>query len=371
VKYIVGVQALEPLQLLERTHVRWRARRLLYFSGCDYFRMASHPAVLRAVRHGLSKFGLNVAASRLTTGHHKVYAQLESALADYFKATAALLVSNGYVTSTVVAQALAGQFTHVLLDERAHAALVDAAGQFGAPVRRFDHRHAAALQAEARRCGRNAKVIVLTDGMFSHDGSVAPLREYVKRLPASTWFLVDDAHGAGVLGEQGRGTVESEGVGRARVIQCATLSKAFGVYGGAVLGSVALRKAILERSRAFMGCTPLPLPLASGALVSIELLKRSQRARERLHSNAGRLKAQLRAAGFSVPDFPGPIVALLPRSVVQADAIRRSLLCAGIYPPYLCYGGVAAGYFRFVVSSEHTQAHLQTLVRALRPFAPL
>jgi len=368
VKYTVNVNALEPLQLSGRNQVLWRGRKLLYFSGCDYFRMACHPAVVRAVRDGLNQFGLNVAASRLTTGHHKVYAQVESALANYFKAPAALLVSNGYVTSTVVAQALAGQFTHVLLDERAHAALADAAGQFGVSVMRFAHRDAAALQAEVGKCGRGAKVIVLTDGMFSHDGSVAPLREYFKRLPARTWFLVDDAHGAGILGKRGRGTLEHEGVGRARVVQCVTLRKAFGVYGGAVLGSVALRNAILERSRAFMGCTPLPLPLANAALKSIAVLKQSRSVRECLHKNALWLKAQLREAGFTVPELPGPIVAVHPRSRVQASAIRRGLLGAGIYPPYLRYGGVTDGYFRFVVSSEHTQSQLGRVVSALRAF---
>jgi 7-keto-8-aminopelargonate synthetase-like enzyme len=259
----------------------------------------------------------------------------------------------------------------VLLDERAHAALVDAAGQFGAIVRRFAHRDAVTLQAEVRKCGRGAKVMVLTDGMFSHDGSVAPMREYLRRLPASTWFLVDDAHGAGVLGQQGRGTLELEGVGRARVIQCVTLSKAFGVYGGAVLGSAALRKAILERSRAFMGCTPLPLPLANAALKSIEVLKRDKFARTRLLRNAAWLKGELRNAGFAVPDLPGPIVALHPKPSARANAMRRALLAAGIYPPYLRYGGVAAGYFRFVISSEHSQAQLRNLMRTLKRFGQI
>lgn len=362
------MNALEPLQLSGRNHVRWRGRRLLYFSGCDYFRLASHPAVRRAVRDGLKQFGLNVAASRLTTGHHALYTQLESALARYFKAPAALLVSNGYVTSTVVAQALAGQFTHVLLDERAHAAMLDAAGHFGVPVRRFAHRNAAALRDQVRRCGRGAKVIVLTDGMFSHDGSAAPLRDYLKCLPASAWLLVDDAHGAGVLGKHGRGSLEHEGVERARVIQCVTLSKAFGVYGGAVLGTKALTNAILERSRAFMGCTPMPLPLANGAITSVALLQRSPSAWHRLHISAAWLKVQLRVAGFAVPQFPGPIVAVHPKSATQATAIRRALLAAGIYPPYVRYGGATAGYFRFVISSEHTSAQLRKVVAALRPF---
>ena len=109
---------LESLQQVERNFVRWHGRKFVYFSGCDYFRLASHPTVLKAAVAGLTKFGLNVAASRLTTGHHKIYELLERQLADFFKVEDALLLSSGYLTGTVVAQALAGNFSHALADER-------------------------------------------------------------------------------------------------------------------------------------------------------------------------------------------------------------------------------------------------------------
>src|SRR5215469_18854307 len=111
--------ALEPLQQLGGCRVRWRERELIYFSGCDYFRMAEHPAVLKAAADGVKKFGLNVAASRVTTGHHKIYEELERELAKFFDAEDALLVPTGYVTGIIVAQALAGNFSDLLLDERA------------------------------------------------------------------------------------------------------------------------------------------------------------------------------------------------------------------------------------------------------------
>ncbi len=362
----------EPLQQIERTCVRWRGRKLVYFSGCDYFRLASHPAVLRAAADGLKRFGLNVAASRLTTGNHRIYEELEAALAKFFGAPEALLVSGGYPTSTVVAQALAGEFSQVLMDERAHPALLDAAGYFGCPIVKFKHRDPEDLKRvvkklPGRRPALRRKIIVLTDGMFSHDGSAAPLKAYLKVLPRAAQLLVDDAHGAGVLGATGKGTLELEGVSRARIIQCVTLSKAFGVYGGAVLGTRALREKILARSRAFIGCTPLPLPLANAALQSVKTLTGGAKLRARLHRNATQVKAALRRAGLAVPNLPGPVIAIHPRSEAETRALRRRLLAAGIYPPFLKYPGAEQGFFRFVISSEHTRAQLDQLVAALAP----
>lgn len=351
------------MQQVDRNFVRWRGRKLVYFSGCDYFRLASHPSVLKAAALGLKKFGLNVAASRLTTGHHHLYEQLERQLATFFGAPDALLLSGGYPTSTVVAQALAGEFSHLLLDERAHPALQDAALHFGCPVVKFKHRDAEDLKQVAARNG--GKLIVLTDGMFSHDGSVAPLKAYLKVLPRDAQLLVDDAHAGGILGATGKGTLELEGVTRARIIQCVTLSKAFGVYGGAVLGTRELRQRILKRSRAFIGCTPLPLPLANAALESVKILRRGAKLRARLHRNAEYLKTALRKAGLVIPELPGPIVALHTKSEQETQDLRRRLLRAGIYPPFLKYAGAEKGFFRFVVSSEHTRAQLDGVVAAL------
>ncbi|MGH7953980.1 MAG: aminotransferase class I/II-fold pyridoxal phosphate-dependent enzyme, partial [Limisphaerales bacterium] len=263
------MNGLESLQQVERTCVRWRGRKLIYFSGCDYFRLASHPAILKAADDGLKKFGLNVAASRLTTGHHKIYELLERQLAEFFGAQDALLVPNGYMTGIIVAQALAGNFSHALVDERAHPALLDAANQFDCPILKFKHRDAGDLaraikvaQASClfKQAGslRHYRPIVLTDGMFSHDGSVAPLKNYLKCVPRDGMILMDDAHGAGVLGKTGKGAPEFENVSRRQIIQCVTLSKAFGVFGGVILGMRDLREKILSRSRAFIGSTPLP-----------------------------------------------------------------------------------------------------------------
>lgn len=356
----------EPLQQVDRVFVRSRGRRLVYFAGCDYYRLASHPRVLAAVRRGLKAFGLNVSASRKTTGNHALYVELERELARFFQGEQAVLVDNGYMTNIAVAQALRGEFTHVLMDARSHSSVADAAVLLGAKLVTFAHRDVADFSRRLGKLGAGSRPIVFTDGMFSHDGSVAPLAEYLAVLPANAALLVDDAHGAGVLGVGGQGTPSHCGVRDARVIQTVTLSKAFGAFGGAIVGSRAVADAVLSKSRCFTGATPVPLPLAAGALESLRVFRANPRLQERLHENAAWLKARVRAGGRELPDAPGPILPVIPTSAQSAERLKRRLIAAGIHPPFIRYpGGPEGGYFRFVVSSEHTRKQLAALAGAL------
>jgi len=355
----------EPLQQMDRTYVRYRGRKLAYFAGCDYYRMASHPKVLQAIQGGLSQFGLNVAASRLTTGNHKIFGRLEEKIADFFGVETATLGANGYATNLIVAQAFAGEFSHAILDERAHVSLVDAAQFLNCPILKFKHRNPMDLAALLHRLG-HIKPLLLTDGLFSHDGGIAPLEEYVRLLPHDGMILVDDAHGAGVLGAGGQGTLEHAGLPRRSIIQTITLSKAFGVYGGAALGPAELRDKIIARSHLFVGNTPLPLPLAQAAITSMSVFQRNAAMRRRLVRNTRLVKKRLRAANFDVFDNPSPIVPFVPKDAEQAAKLRSSLLAAGIFPALIKYpGGPENGYFRFVISSEHTAEQLKSLVDVL------
>ena len=356
----------EPLQQIDRTYVRFRGRRLSYFAGCDYFRLASHPEVVAALKQGAALYGLNVSASRMTSGNHHLYLALEQALARFFDAPAALLVPTGYLSNLVLAQALVGGFSHALIDERAHASLQDAARLLECPILQFRHQSPDHLAACVQRCGPGARLVLLTDGLFAHDGSVAPLAAYTAALPRDALLWVDDAHGAGILGRTGKGSLEFARIGRQRVVQTITLSKAFGTYGGAVLGPQKLRRQILERSHLFTGSTPLPLPVANAALTAVRLLGQDPRLRERLAANGSRVKNGLRAAGISVPETPGPIIRVEPPNEKAARRLRRVLLQGGIYPSSLVYPVTSRKrYFRFAISSEHTRAQLTRLLDAL------
>lgn len=358
----------DALQQVDRTCVLVRGRKLTYFAGCDYLRLASHPEVLAAVHEGLDRYGLNVAASRKTTGNHALYGDLESALARFAGVPATTLLSSGYVTNLVATQALAGSIDGAIIDERAHAALHDAAMALGCPVAAFAHRNVTSAINALNSLGTRGRVLLLTDGLFSHSGEIAPLDAYLRKLATRVTLLVDDAHGFGILGKQGRGTLEFLGIAPdSRVIQTVTLSKAAGVYGGAILGERAIRDRILAASRHFTGNTPLPPPLAAGAIQAMEVLRRhGGPMRRRLHFNASHVKAALRDAGLSFPDGPGPILALHPVTAAAAARTQRALIAAGIHPPFIRYGDSGPGYFRFVISSEHSAAQLDALVDTLR-----
>ncbi|HTD66251.1 MAG TPA: pyridoxal phosphate-dependent aminotransferase family protein [Candidatus Limnocylindria bacterium] len=356
----------ETLQQIDRTCVRYRGRKLLYFGGCDYFRMASHPEVLHALHEGADKFGLNVAASRLTTGNHVLFGQLEEELAKFFGVERAALLSNGYASNLAFTQSFAEHFTHALLDERSHGSPKDAAQFLRCSVSTFGHRDAQDFRRILKSFGRSARPLVLTDGMFSHDGSLAPLNEYLEALPKRGMLLVDDAHGAGTVGKTGRGTPEVCGVRDERLVQTISLSKAFGVYGGAVLGSGKVIETLQERSRIFTGNTPVPLPLANATLASIRILRRDPLLRARLRANTLRIKSALRAANLPAVENASPIVAITPKTKPHAARLSRTLLRAGIFPPLIRYpGGPRDGYFRFAISSEHTAKQLDILADVL------
>jgi 7-keto-8-aminopelargonate synthetase-like enzyme len=357
-----------PLETAGVSEVLFRGRKLVHFSGCDYFRLSHDPRLAAAAKKSLDDTGLNVAASRLTTGDRAVYHELEAALQKFFRCEAALVLSDGYRAPLAVAQAFAGEFTRAFVDELAHGSSLDAAQMLGCPVVKYPHRDLAALKKLLARGGKKFRPVVLTDGMFSADGSIAPLREYLKILPRDGMMLVDDAHGVGLLGSDGRGTVELENVGREKIIQCGTLSKAFGAFGGIVLSSRAVRGKIMARSRSYAGATPLPPPLAGAAIAAVRILTAEKSRRKNIFLNTAWLRTELKNSGWKISETAGPIVRLPDLDPAEELRLKKRLLAAGIYPPYLKYGAAVRGSFRFVISSGHTRAQLQNLASTLRKF---
>lgn len=354
-----------PLRAASRTEVWSGRRRLAYFGGCDYFRLSSQPQVIAAANRAARAFGLGVAASRRTTGNHPLYEELEQGLADFFGVEAARLVGTGYVTNLTVAQALAGDFTHLLLDAGAHPSLHDAAAMFALPRRLYRAGDAADAVRQQRRLPADARCLVLTDGINATSGAAAPLAELRAGLRPESWLLVDDCHGLGTVGPTGRGTVELAGLAPERLLQTGTLSKAFGAFGGFILGSHVVI-ARLNGSRLFTGSTPPPLPLVAAALESLKLLRTRPALRERLNCNVTTVKSALHTAGRLETITPGPICRIVPRDAEDEARLRRRLLRAGVFPSFLNYPGLpAGGAFRFALSSEHTGRQVDALLAAV------
>lgn len=363
----------ETLSWTDQFHVLYRGRELLCFAGCDYLRLSEHPAVRAAINDTLARHGLTVAASRVTTGNHKLYPRLEQQLARFAGTEIAVLAPNGYTANLMAAQALAGKVNHVLVDERAHPSLLDAARLLECPIAAFKHRNVDDLKRRLTRLPASARPLVMTDGLFAGDGSIAPLAEQTAILPPTGWLLLDDAHGFGVLGKLGRGTPEWCDVRSDRIIQTISLSKALGVFGGAILTTREHGDQILTKSRLFAGSTPMPLPLVGGALAALEVLRTDTARRMRLVKNAARIKNAVRSAGIPVPDTPAPIVSVQMDSDPSAvGRFRKHLLAHGIYPTSARYpGSSASNRFRFVVSSEHTTQQIDQLAKALSSFADM
>ena len=349
--------------------VEERGRRLAYFAGCDYLRLSWHPE-LRAALSGGERSAVSAGASRATTGNLPVYVALERELARFFGVGGAVLTSTGYAAPLVAVQGLAREHTHVLLDEQAHACLNDAALLSGLPVARFPHLDVVGLKAAIQRSGRRARVLVLTDGVWSATGEVTPLGDYLEVIPAGSRLFVDDAHGAGVLGRRGRGTAEWAGLPPEAVVTTMTLSKAFGCFGGAVLASEATAAVIRANSRLYVGNTGIPPSLARAGLVALALMRREGgERRARMRGNAARIREVLpNSGGFGAASGieETPLVVCAPRGEAEVQRLVRRLRRSGIHPPLIRYpNGPTERFFRFAITSEHEPEMLERLVGVL------
>ncbi|HXA93811.1 MAG TPA: aminotransferase class I/II-fold pyridoxal phosphate-dependent enzyme, partial [Steroidobacteraceae bacterium] len=239
-------------------------RTLVDFSSNDYLGLAHHPAVAAAMSACAHRTGAGSGASHLVTGHGIEHARLEEELAAFLGRERALLFSTGYMANLGVMAALAGRGELVLLDRLSHASIIDGALLSGARFKRYTHGDAAAAE---RMLSENAEeaTVVATDGVFSMDGDIAPIQQLAKAAKTrKAWLVVDDAHGIGVLGGTGRGSVEHCGASADDVpVLVGTLGKAFGSFGAFVAGSRDLIEFLIQKARPYIYTTALPQPVAA------------------------------------------------------------------------------------------------------------
>jgi glycine C-acetyltransferase/8-amino-7-oxononanoate synthase len=340
---------------------------LVYFGGCDYFRLSGHPAVVQAIHEGLDEFGLNVAASRITTGNHALYGILEKRICEFFKAPDAVLVSSGYLANLVAAQGLSEDFQNSIMDRGAHTSLVDGSTLISPHSPLFyNHLDCHDLKSLLPVERKSESFVLLTDSVFSITGEVAPISDLLEILPEHSMMLLDESHGVGVMGETGRGVFENPLGSDERVIRSITFSKAFGVYGGAVVGARKWIRKMRENSRIYSGNTPLPLPIVCGILKSLELLDRSADFLIRLRKNIRKVQNSLKDCGFRFNREPVPILSLKPKDEAEAGSFHESLLNHGVYPTQVRYPSPRdTPVFRFALSSEHSPEHLEALVQSV------
>jgi 8-amino-7-oxononanoate synthase len=316
-------------------------------------------AIRRSTELAFARYGLTTAASRVTTGNHRLYERLESSAARFFGSESSLVLSSGYLANVAVGEGLRGLFHEAFVDDRCHGSLPAALRGGECRVTTFEHRSCADLRRKRGRVGRGKRVVIVTDGVFAADGAIAPLREYRQAMSPGDLLWVDDAHAAGVIGKGGRGSIEYAEIPREDVIQTITFSKAFGAYGGAVLCDRALRGRLLENSAAVIGNTPLPLPLAGACLKSLTLMTPARVAA--LQRN---IQVFWTEYSSTQPPWPTPIVRCVPSNPA---GLKNELRRNGIFPSHIQYpGGPPEGYFRFALSSRHTASQIRLLAQVLR-----
>ena len=357
------------LRFVDRTRVVHRGRTWLFFGGTDYHRLGRHPEVLRAFQEAAATEGLDCAGSRITTGNHPLLARLEAQAGRFLGGREAVLCSGGYLSNTVALEAVRADYQRFFLAEGAHASLAAPAETLPrGRVHRFrsgDPEHLTQLLRRRLRPGE--RPLVLTDGVLAGDGRLPPLRAYweaVRELDGR--LLVDDSHGMAVLGATGKGSPEEAGLPAEALIHTGTLSKGFGVFGGLVAGGPGFMAQVVERSRAFVGATPVPPPAAAAALRALEVLSAHPELITGLRARSLGLRARLAGLGYPGPDSPAPIFSITRRDEARNRHLGEVLERHGIYPTFINYpGSPPGGHFRFALSSAHSEADIERLVGAL------
>lgn len=346
-------------------------RELLSFCSNDYLGLASDPRLAESMREGTRRYGVGSGAAHLISGHSAAHHALEDELAALLGAGRALLFSTGYMANLGVLSALLGRGDTLLQDKLNHASLIDGATLCGAKLRRYRHGDMQGLQRMLD--GAEGQCLVASDGVFSMDGDLAPLSEMAnlaKQHDAA--LMVDDAHGFGVLGEQGRGSVAAAGLGFAEVpVYMATLGKALGTAGAFVAGSEDLIETLIQRARSYVYTTAMPAALAEATRTSLRIMAEEQWRRDHLQLLVKRFRDGAISFGLQVMDSSTPIQPVLLGDAETAvrwssSLLEQGILVTAIRPPTVPQGSAR---LRVTFSAAHQPEQVDRLLEAMRPLA--
>ena len=343
----------------------------LAFCSNDYLGLANHPQLIAALQQGAQQWGIGAGAAHLVSGHFAPHQQLEQQLAAFVGKPAALLFSTGYMANLGVVQALVGKGDTVFADKLNHSSLNDAMLLSRADLQRFRHGDMAQLAQMLERTTSGRKLII-TDAVFSMDGDIAPLPELAALCEQhDAWLLVDDAHGFGVLGEQGRGSVVHFGIASPRIIYMGTLGKAAGVSGAFVAAEPVVIDTLVNQARSYVYTTATPPALAVALLQSLQLIEQGDALRAHLHRLIERLRAGMNDLPWKLMPSATAIQPLLIGDNHQAlklsEGLReRGIWVAAIRPPTVPQG---TARLRITLSAAHAEADVERLIGALHELA--
>ena len=343
----------------------------LAFCSNDYLGLAHHPRLIAALQQGAQQWGVGAGAAHLVSGHFAPHHQLEQALAAFIGKPGALLFSTGYMANLGVVQALVGKGDTVFADKLNHASLNDAMLLSRAEVQRYRHGDVAQLEQLLEKTRRGRK-LVMTDAVFSMDGDIAPLPELLALCERhDAWLLVDDAHGFGVLGKHGRGTLSHFGLDSPRIIYMGTLGKAAGVFGAFVAAEQVVIDTLVNHARSYVYTTATPPALAGALLESLRLIGQGEELRAHLQELIARLRTGLGGLPWQLMPSETAIQPLLIGDNQQALQLSEALRAHGIWVPAIRPPTVPQGTarLRITLSAAHTAGDVDQLLGALHELA--
>ena len=340
-------------------------RDVVLLGSNNYLGLSTHPKVITAAVEATRTFGTGASGSRLISGNSELYTTLEANLAEAKGTEAALVFSSGYAANTSVIPVVAGEGDVVLSDALNHASIIDGCRLSRATKKVYQHcdvEHLKTLLSESTAFRRR---LIVTDGVFSMDGDIAPLPD-ICDLAAEhdAMVLVDDAHGFGVLGKDGGGTVAHFGLEGEGIIQMGTLSKAVGALGGYIAGSHALIELLVNRARGFIFTTGLPPATLAAANAALDLIRSAPDLRQRLFCHAKCLKAALMDLGYTILPSETQILPVILGSPQRATNVAEALLAEGVFAPAIRPPAVPTGTsrLRLTVMATHTEAEIQQAI---------
>lgn len=344
-----------------------------YLSFCsnDYLGLASHPKLIVALQQGAQQFGVGAGASHLVSGHFEAHQQFEAAFAEFVGKPAALAFSTGYMANLGVVQALVGRGDTVFADKLNHASLNDAMLLSRAEVKRYRHNdmaHLAGLLSQTK----SGRKLIITDAVFSMDGDIALVPELLALCEQyDAWLLLDDAHGFGVLGEQGRGVMANFKLASPRIIYMATLGKAAGVSGACVAAEQVVIDTLLQNARSYIYTTASPPALSVALQASLQILREEDWRREKLQQLIAQLHEGVRDLPWQMMASSTPIQPLLVGGNEAALSLSDGLRERGIWVPAIRPPTVPQGTarLRITLSAAHTEKDIDELLKALHELA--
>ncbi|MDR7456545.1 MAG: glycine C-acetyltransferase [Armatimonadota bacterium] len=351
----------------QRSVARYDGREVINLCSNNYLGLADHPALKAAALDAIATLGVGSGAVRTIAGNMAIHQQLEAELAAFKRTEAVLLYQSGFTANAGTVAALLGPEDVVVSDELNHASIIDGCRLSGAEKKIFPHKDAEAarrLLAASRGARRR---LLITDGVFSMDGDIAPLPALVEAAEEfGAIMMVDDAHASGVLGQDGRGTVDHFGLHGRVHIQVGTLSKAFAGLGGYVAGSRALVELLMARARPLLFSTSHPPSVAAAALAAVRLVQQEPHLIARLWRNARRFKEGLQRRGFDTGASETPITPVIVGDERRAMALSDHLFEEGVFALGIAFPTVPRGRARVrtIVTAAHTDAQLEAALEA-------